>query len=170
MITGIFRVYKLFLRTLRGEDSPKQIAFGIAIGMAVGLIPKDNLIAIILATVVMATRINMFSAILSGFAFAWVGFMVDPVLHRLGAIILTADLLNPVWTYCYETPVVPWTRFNNTTVMGALALAVALFYPVYQISLSLLNRFGPRIHERLSRFSIYRRLSGVKAEPEGSPS
>lgn len=166
MITGVFKLYRLMVRTLRGEDSPRQVAMGIALGMVMGLIPVDSLFSVIIATVIMATRVNMFSAIVSGFFFVWLGHAIDPLLHRIGAFILTADFLTATWTWLYERPIVPWTRFNNTVVMGSLALSAALFYPVFQISESLLKKYGSSVHRRLLHYAIYRKLAGVKSKPE----
>lgn len=166
MITGVFKLYRLLVKTMRGEDSPRQVAMGIALGMVVGLIPVDSLLSVAVATLIMATRVNLLSAILSGFCFVWLGHSIDPLLHRVGAFILTADFLQPTWTWLYERPVVPWTRFNNTVVMGSLALSAALFYPVFQISEALMKKYGPILHRRLLHYAIYRKLAGVKTKPE----
>lgn len=166
MITGTFRFYRLLVQTIRGEDSPKQVAMGIVLGMMAGIVPPDNLIAVMLGTMILATRVNVFAAILSGFAFMWIGFFCDPFYHRLGSIILSAESLSPVWTMLYETPVVPWTKFNNTVVMGSFASGLAIAYPMYYGSEWFVSKYGPRAHKRLLKHGIYRKMAGVKDQED----
>lgn len=170
MIFGTIKLYRLLLRTLRGEDSPRQAAFGVAFGMLVGLIPPDSLFAVFFATLILATRVNLLSALLSGFVTVWIGHSLDPWLHRLGLVILSNETLEPIWTWLYAQPIAPWTRFNNTVVMGSTTIGLALFYPVYQISEGILQRFGPTIHERLARYGAYRRLAGITTNTEATAS
>ena len=56
----------IFLRPLRYlaqalilETTPRQLAWGFALGMLIGLIPKGNLIAVALMTLCCALRINV---------------------------------------------------------------------------------------------------------------
>lgn len=171
MFTGSFKLFRSLVQTIRGEDSPKQIAMGIAMGMLLGLTPPDNLIAVFFGTLILATRVNVFAAIVSTFAFAWAGAPLDPIFHRIGALVLSADFMEPLWTMLYEARVVPWTRFNNTVVMGSLVFGLAIFYPVYYISFSLISKYGPPAHKQLSKNRVYRRLAGVKEDlPEGTTS
>ena len=64
--------------------------------------------------------------------FVPVGFLLDPVFHRIGASLLQAPSLRPLWTAMYNTPLVPYTNFNNTVVLGSfvgwLVLAVPIFF------------------------------------------
>ena len=42
-----------------------------------------------------------------------------------------SEALKPLWTCLYSLPVVPWTKFNNTVVLGNLVLGLLLYAPVY---------------------------------------
>lgn len=44
---------------LRDLNSPRRIALGVALGMLVGLLPKDNLTAAALGVVLLTFRVNL---------------------------------------------------------------------------------------------------------------
>lgn len=149
------KLFKMFLRTIRGLDSPRQMAFGLAIGMLIGLIPKDSLFVYFFGLTLLFTTANLFWAAVGGFIFTWVGHFLSPVLHQIGAVILTFDTLEPTWAYLIEQPIVPWTRFDHTIVMGSLFAGLVAFWPTYQISKSLFEAYAPRFSRRLKRTRIY---------------
>ncbi|WP_141732835.1 hypothetical protein [Oligoflexus tunisiensis] len=62
----------------------------------------------------------------------------DIGIDALGLMVLREPALKGLWTQMYNAPVLPWTRFNNSMVMGATVLAFALM-PVW-IVLSLTIR------------------------------
>ena len=168
MIDSIFTFFRLFFRTLRGSESPKQLAWGIALGMGIGLIPNDSLFVAILAVLILATKTNLFVASVSAILFSWAGYVGDDALHRLGVRILTVPSWQAYFAWASQAPILPWTRFNNTVVMGSLALSVAISYPVYYLSLAFFENVSPRIHQKLAPFRIYRFLTGTPV-PATSP-
>ncbi len=143
-------MFRLLLRPMRmladlvtDAAAPSQIAWGIALGMLVGLIPKGNLTAWLLAVLVLATRANLGAAALSAFVFSWLGMLVDPLTHRLGLALLTSTMLRPFWDWLYGLPLVPWMRLHNTVVLGNLLLGSALLFPAYAIGLRAVDRLRP---------------------------
>ncbi len=72
----------------------------------------------------------------SSWALGMVG--LDAGIHALGLTVLREPSLSGLWTQMYNAPVIPWTRFNNSMVMGATVLAFVLL-PVW-IGLSLAIR------------------------------
>ncbi len=158
MIADTIKFWSLTRRTLLNEDSARRLALGVALGMVIGLIPKDSLLAYVVFVVLMISTANLLSAIISGFLFSWVGFLIDPFSHKLGGLILTADQLELTWAYLYDLPLAPWTRFNNTVVMGSLVLGLILAYPVYRISFRFFHSYGHALHLKLQHTWIYRWL------------
>lgn len=168
MIDSIFTFFRLFFRTLRGSESPKQLAWGVALGMGIGLIPNDSLFVAILAVLTLATKTNLFVASLAAILFSWAGFLGDDALHRLGARILTVPGWQAYFAWASQAPILPWTRFNNTVVMGSTALSIVICYPVYYLSHAFFENVSPRIHQKLTPFRIYRFLTGTPV-PTTSP-
>lgn len=161
MIGGASNFLRMMVETIRGNETPRQLAFGIACGMLLGLVPKDNLLSVILATLIVATRVNLFTATCSAFFFSWIGFVADPQIHLLGMKVLNYPGLQQVWAFLYDLPLVPWTRFNNTVVAGSLFTGICFFFPVYITSEFFFREFGAKIHDRLSDFWMYQKLAGI---------
>lgn len=157
--------FRFLLATLRDLHSPRQISAGIAIGMVIGLVPKENLTAAILGVLLMMLRVNLAAGMLSALAFSWIGFLADPVFDRVGYAMLASHTLSPYWNAAFQLPVVPWTALNNTVVMGSLLLGVALAYPLYhvvsRILEAFLGRYGEPIGQRLKKYRLYQIIVGA---------
>lgn len=52
--------------------------------------------------------------------------LLDPLLSRIGEFLLTEPSLAGLWSTFYNVPLLPWTRFNNSMVLGAFALGLCL--------------------------------------------
>ena len=157
----------IFLRPLRYlaqalvlETTPRQLAWGFALGMMIGLIPKGNLIAVALMTLFCALRINVASGTAAISLFTWCGMWLDPVSHRLGHYLLTHDDLQSVWTTLFNKNLVPWTAFNNTVVLGSTLIGLALLLPVYGITRPIFGKFAPLWSERLKKYRVIQMLRG----------
>lgn len=51
---------------------------------------------------------------------------LDAGIDALGLRLLREPALSSLWTQMYNAPIVPWTRFNNSMVLGAATLAFVL--------------------------------------------
>ena len=150
------------VRTLTEETSPRQMSLGIALGMIVGLVPKDNLTAILCLFILCASRVNLGLGFLSAFIFSWIGYLLDPVSHFVGFKILTATSLNEWFTWFFDHPVVPWTNLNNTVVLGSLVVGILLFLPVYRTCLPITAKYSPSVEKRLKKFRLVQILWGIE--------
>ncbi|MCA9067358.1 MAG: TIGR03546 family protein [Planctomycetaceae bacterium] len=158
----VLRPLRFFARAIVDQDSVRQLALGFALGMVVGLVPKGNLIAISLMMIVGASKVNLGTSMMGAFVFSWVGMLIDPISHEVGLWLLTQESLSGFWTWLYNQPIVPWTRFNNTVVLGSFVLGWALFYPVYRITKSRLTVWQPKLAERFQKFKLTQILLGAE--------
>ncbi len=131
----LLRELRLLQAAFCAKDSPRQMAAGLACGLLLGLIPKGNLLAILVASMLLATRMSLATGIAAALCISLVAPWCDPVTHRLGYGVLTFPPLQSVWRSLARLPLAPWTSFNNTVVMGSLLLGTLLMYPTYRISL-----------------------------------
>jgi uncharacterized protein (TIGR03546 family) len=154
MFHAFLKPLRLLAKLLTDSTSSSQLAHGFALGMLIGVIPKDNLLALILSTVVVATRVNLGAAAAGTAIFAWVGMLLDPLSHQIGLGLLTWTALEPAWTFLYGLPVVPWTHFNNTVVLGSLLLGGSLVFPVYFFSRMAIDRYRPAVEVFLRKYRI----------------
>lgn len=163
----LIRPLHYLVKAFRDNDSPRQLALGVALGMMVGLLPKDNLMAVGLGMILLASRANLASAALSAFAFSWIAAWADPLAHRVGYWLLTLKPLQGIYAGLYSLPLVPWTKFNNTVVSGNLVLGLLLAYPVYRISKLAIENYGPKLMDRLRQAKLHEFVFGQWVSPSG---
>ena len=156
------RSLRFLASALSSAASPQQLALGFSMGMVIGLVPKENLIAVILLFILAGSKVNLCSASLSTILFSWLSLLIDPLSHLLGREVLLAPSLQNFWQSVYELPLAPWTDFNNTIVMGSLVLGLFLFYPVYYFSKPLFEKYTPLVSERLKKYWIVKLLWGTE--------
>ena len=131
--------------TMEFGDTPKQLAMGIALGLVIGLVPKGNFMCIGLCLLAVSTRVNLGTTMLAAIVFSLVSPFADPLTHRIGLKLLTWELAQPVYDILYGIPFVAWTAFNDTVVMGSLALGLSLSLPTYWLSKRYFERSGAAI-------------------------
>lgn len=154
------RPFRLLAQALLLDATPAQLAWGLSLGMLIGLVPKGNLIAVCLMTLLCALRVNFAAGTLGIFVFTWVGMYLDPFSHRLGHSLLTHAALQGLWTALYDTNGIPWTAFNNTVVLGSTLIGLALLFPVYRLSLPLFGLFAPKWAEYVRKYRVITVLHG----------
>jgi len=158
----LIRPVRVAARAFTAAATPRQLALGFALGMLIGLVPKGNLTALVLAVILLGTRVNLGTGMLSAALFSWVGMFVDPLTHRIGEAFLTIPSLQPTWAYLYDLPLAPWTGFNNTVVLGSLLFGLWLFYPAYRLSELAFERAQPWVAERLGKYRLVQLLRGAE--------
>lgn len=139
-------IWQSFRSTIRGFDSPHQLALGLTLGLMVGLLPKDSLLPYMLGTLAILTPGNLVCLALGVVVGSIAGPFCDTFTHEIGGWILTFAPLQSTWASLYKLPIVPWTRFENTVVMGSLALGVLAALPIYFVSKTTFKAFGPRAY------------------------
>ena len=154
----------MFLGTVRGVDTPRQLALGITFGMFVGLIPKDSLFAYSFGLLMLLSTANLLCGAVSGFAFSWIGMAIDAPAHAIGKWVLTNERFEATWAWLYQMPVVPWTRFENTVVTGSMIISFLVAMPLYIVSRYLFERFGAAFKQRISSNRVVRWLMGSPTE------
>jgi uncharacterized protein (TIGR03546 family) len=87
------------------------------------------------------------------------GFLLDPVFHRIGESLLTAPSLRPLWTTWYNTPLVPYTNFNNTVVLGSVVGWLALALPIYFGAKVGVARYRATVGERVRQSKLYKAVT-----------
>ena len=151
MTKTLTKLWNLFRQSMRGIDSNRQLALGIMFGMIIGLIPKDSLFCYGFMIVMMLTTADLLSAIVAGFFFTWIGYVATPLTDQLGLWALTFQPLKSIWVQLEGLPLMKWTRFENTVVMGSLLLAVICAWPVYHYCLRLFQTHGSAFYNHIGK-------------------
>lgn len=162
---ALFWFINLF-RSLGKDKSNFQIALGISVGMLLGLIPVTTLHWFVILAFVLVLRMNLLATMISALVFSAFYFALINPIESLGFWMLTSQkFLLPLWARAYHAPILPFTSFNHSTVMGGTLMAVLLFFPCLLISQALVQRYRAAIHTywlstRLQRaYAHYRRFT-----------
>ena len=135
---------------------------GLALGIMVGLVPKGNLLAIILGMLLAASRVNLGIAAAAIVCCSFASPLFDPVSHMIGSRLLNQPGLYHVWTWLYNQPVAPWTAFNNTVVLGSFVTGLFLLYPAHWLSRPLFEKYSDVVGKWVRRFWLTRTLMGAE--------
>jgi len=151
------------IKILRSGETPSQIAWGFVLGMAIGLISLRSLLAAFLILLLIILNVNISAAILSALLFRAIAYFAAPLFHILGYwVLVEVNALHNVWSSLYSLPVVPYTRFNNTVVMGSIAVSIILFYPVFAGIKILLLNYREHFAHRVRTWKVMKILSGSR--------
>lgn len=119
------------LAILSQHRSPNQIAWGAAIGVAIGVIPKDNLVVLIGLCLLLLCRVNQLVGcmfvVLGGLLSPW----MEPMTSAMGAMLLTQAPVVRLINRLYEVPILPWLYLENTRVLGGLVMGMFCLLPSY---------------------------------------
>lgn len=147
-----------FKATVRGFDTPHQLALGIALGIWIGLIPKDSALPYVLAALAILTPANLICLALGIAGGSLLSPQLDSVTHEMGLATLTYAPCEPMWAWIYSLPAGPWTRINNTVVMGTTELGLLMMGPVYLVSRKLIQWLATPLYRLLVNSSVARRF------------
>jgi len=160
------------MTTAESRDySAGQIAAGFVLGAALGLTPLLSVHNLLFLAAALVLRVSI-----STFLFAWivaipVGFLLDPVFHWVGSVLLSSELLVPLWTWAFNAPLLPLTRFNNTVTLGSLVFWAAASIPLFFLIRKGVPRYRDGLESSLSslpvvgaigRVGYIRRLLGLE--------
>lgn len=158
----LLKPVRLCLSALAGQSAPRQLSMGLALGILVGLVPKGNLLAIVLGMILAASRVNLGIAAAAIVCCSLASPLLDPVSHLIGSWLLSQPSLAGFWTWLYNQPVVPWTAFNNSVVLGSLVTGLLLLYPAHRLSRPLFEKYSTVAGNWIRRFWLTRALMGAE--------
>ena len=116
---------------LNSNSRPSELASGIAFGFLLALIPGGNLLWIAVFVIAFFLKHNIAAMLLSMGLFRLFISVFDPLLDRIGGIILGSPQLYDLFTSLYNIPLLPYSNFNNSIVMGGFVLGIILWLPVF---------------------------------------
>lgn len=158
----LLKLLQSLVKTLHSEGTPGQVAAGIALGSALGLTPLMNLHNLIVFALIVILNVSFGGGMLGWALFVPVGFALDPAFHRIGRALLEWPALHPTWESWYNTPLVPYTNFNNTVVLGSVVGWLVLLIPIFLLSRFGVARYRATIGERVRRSKFYQAITASK--------
>ncbi len=150
-----------FLKLLNSDTGTNQLAAGVAVGFVLGMTPFFSLQSILIFICLLVFRIQIGAAFLSAFFFAFMAYLLDPVFHTVGSAVLESPGLEGLFTTLYNVPLVPFTRFNNSIVMGSGVVAIALAPFVFLVSRTMIVRYRLTVVERFKQTQFWKAIKAT---------
>lgn len=160
----LLKLLQSLVKTLHSEGTPGQVAAGIALGAALGLTPLINVHNLLIVALILVLNVSFGGALLGWALFAPLGFLLDPVFDRVGRrLLLDTPALEAMWTASFNTPILPYTNFNNTIVLGSVVVWLALSLPIFFAARHGLGRYRATLGARVRRSRFYNAVTASKA-------
>ena len=160
---ALLKLIQSLIKTLHSEGTPGQVAAGMALGAALGLTPLMNVHNLVVFALILLLNVSFGGGMLGWALFVPVGFLLDPVFHSIGAGLLDAPSLRPLWTGWYNTPLVPYTNFNNTIVLGSVVGWLATAVPFFFAARWGVARYRATIGAKVQQSRLYKAITASKA-------
>lgn len=152
-MTVLLKQIFAFLKLLNSDTDTHPLALGLALGLVLGFSPIFSLQGLFVLLLVFFFRIQLGAAFLSAFFFKFIAYLFDPVADKLGRSVLELEALRPLFVKLYNMPIIPFTRFNNSIVMGSAVIAFILVIPAFVIFKKLILKY---------RSTVVARFKGTK--------
>lgn len=156
----IFKQVFGLLKVLNSETGENQIAVGISCGLILGFAPVFSLQTILVIVAILLFRIQAGAAFSTAFFFALVAYLFDPLFDIIGGKVLEIESLLPAFQTLYNLPIIPFTKFYNSVVMGAGITSLALAPIVFLVSKKFIQKYRLKV---VSRFQKTKFWKAVKA-------
>jgi uncharacterized protein (TIGR03546 family) len=157
----VIKTLRKIVQILQTDISPNQAAYGFAMGLFLGLVP-GIMFKTLFFVLVMILRVNTGAAFMGSAIFALLSFVIAPISDIVGSFVLKLDFLTAFWTYLYNLPIVPFSKFNNTIVMGNIALSIILFLPVSFGVKKFIPYYRRRWRDKVAQLKIVKLLMAGK--------
>lgn len=160
----LLKLLQSLIKTLHSDGTPGQVAAGMALGAALGLTPLMNVHNLVIVALILVLNVSFGGALLGWALFAPFGFLLDPVFDRVGRqLLLETPAFQPMWTSWFNAPVVPYTNFNNSIVLGSVIIWLALSLPIFFVARSGVSRYRATLGERVRRSRFYNAITASRA-------
>jgi uncharacterized protein (TIGR03546 family) len=151
-----------FLRLLNSDSGHNQLAAGLACGIILGFSPFFSLQTFLVLLLVFFLRIQLGAAFLSAFFFKFVAFLVDPLANLAGRAVLENESLRPLFVKLYNMPIVPFTRFNDSIIMGSFIIGALLAIPGFFVFRKLIDQYRVVVLARIRETKVWKAVTATK--------
>lgn len=149
------------LKVLNSDTGENQIAAGIACGLIMGFSPALSLQTLLVFIIIFIFRVQAGAAFASAFFFAMVAYIFDPMFDQVGQVILEMDSLTPLFTSLYNMPIVPFTKFYNSVVMGAGVVAIAMFPIIFVLTKILVKKYRLKVVAKFEKTKFWKAIKAT---------
>lgn len=151
-----------FIKLLNSETGDYSLASGLTCGFILGMTPVLSLHSLLLFFILFLFRIQIGAAFVAAFFFKFMAFLLDPLFHKVGTLILEAENFQSFFVTLYNLPIIPYTRFNNSIVMGSGVVSFILSPLVFVMSLFFVRKYRNIILKKIKNTKFWKVLEATK--------
>jgi uncharacterized protein (TIGR03546 family) len=146
------------LSAFNSGTKPEELAFAAVVAMfAAFTLTPFNLLVWTLFVFLITANTSMFVLMLVFFKV--IALAVDPACDMIGYAVLTAGPLQSLFTGLSTLPVAPFTRFNNTLVMGGFLISLVAAAPVWMGVKSFILYYRKNLAAKIEKARIVKVLN-----------
>lgn len=151
-----------FIKLLNSDTGNISLAAGMTCGFILGMTPSLSLHSLIIFLVLFFFRIQIGAALLTAFFFKFVAYVLDPVFDSVGSKVLEIESLQSLFTTLYNLPLIPYTRFNNSIVMGSAVVTFLLSPLVFILSQYFIIKYREIFVARFKETKVWKAVQATK--------
>ena len=151
------------LKALHSDAGPWPLAWGIVLGMMMGLMPFYRVYTLLLLFVVLFFRVNLCTFLLSWALFSALALALDPLLHQVGQSLLMQPGLQSMWEALYSTGFGRLSQFFHTITLGAMVLGWLLLPILLPVSRILVIKYREHFLQWVEKLWIVQLVKGSRA-------
>lgn len=151
-----------FIKLLNSDTGNISLAMGMTCGFILGMTPTLSLHSLLIFLILFFFRIQIGAALVTAFFFKFVAFLLDPVFHMVGSKVLEMESLRGFFTTLYNMPIIPFTRFNNSIVMGSAVVTFTLSPLVFIASQYFIVKYRELVVARFKNTKFWKAMEATK--------
>ena len=151
-----------FIKLLNSDTGNISLAMGMTCGFILGMTPVLSLHSLLIFLILFFFRIQIGAALVVAFFFKFAAFLLDPLFHFVGSQVLEMESLKGIFTQLYNMPLIPYTRFNNSIVMGSAVITFALSPFVFIVSQYLIVKYRETVVARFEKTKFWKAVQATK--------
>jgi len=158
MLRQIIKVIK----ALNSNAKPWQLSLGVSFGAVIGLTPLTSLHNLVLLFLALIINMNIGIMILSAVVFSGIAYVLDPVFHSVGLIILKSSSLATFWESVFSCPIALVANLNNSIVMGSLVISILFSVPLFFFFNLFVKKYREVFLTYMEKFPVFKSLKILK--------
>jgi len=151
-----------FIKLLNSDTGNISLAAGMTCGFILGMTPTLSLHSLLIFLLLFFFRIQIGAALVTAFFFKFIAFILDPVFHSVGSKVLEMESLHGFFTTLYNLPLIPYTRFNNSIVMGSAVITFALSPIVFIFGQFFISKYREIVVARFKETKLWKAIEATK--------
>ncbi|WPU65691.1 TIGR03546 family protein [Peredibacter starrii] len=151
-----------FIKLLNSDTGNISLALGMTCGFILGMTPVLSLHSLLIFLILFFFRIQIGAALVAAFFFKFIAFLLDPAFDFVGQKVLEMESLQGFFTTLYNMPIIPFTRFNNSIVMGSAVVTFALSPIVFILSQYFIVKYREIVVARFKGTKFWKALQATK--------